>query len=265
MGCQIFLQNASDNLGNQDVPPVGTYVKVTGVLETYHNEIELVPNDPTAVQIVPNAPPATICPVLANAFFNGFVTNGLGTNAFWYNGSVVTFTNVYIYADKSGDPLNGAQFYPNGYTEEYFTVGGPYNPATGNTNMLEIYQFGYNQPDSPNNAQPSVFTGLTIPTNCFQLTGIYVDYNGTGEMEPSRPADYVTAAPTPFTLAIARTNQAPTVSWQPQVGSTYSVNSATSIVGPWTQAETGLAYYPTNGAFTDTNAAPAKFYYITSP
>lgn len=262
LGAQVYLQNAADDLGNSLTPPIGTCVTVTGQLEVYHNEIAIAPGDPNGITLVTNAPPLTISPMLANGLFNGFVTNGLGTNAFLYNCSLVTLTNVYIYGDRNGDPVgNAGVFYPNSYTTAYITAGGPYNPATGNTNMLELYQFGY---DYPALFIQNEFDDAPVPTSCFQLTGIYVDYDGTGKLEPSRLADYVSSPPSPFAAGVTDTG-IPNVLWPAQVGSTYSVYSATNVPGPWVQAATGLAYYPTNGTFTDTNSAPAKFYYISSP
>jgi hypothetical protein len=263
LGVQVYLQNADDDLGNSLTPPIGTCVTVTGQLETHHNEIAIAPGDPNGVSIVTNAPTLTISPKLANGMFNNFVTNGLGTNAFLYNCSLVTLTNVYLYGDRNGDPVgNAGVFYANSYTTAYITAGGPYNPATGHTNMLELYQFGY---DYPALFLQSDFDDAPVPTNCFQLTGIYVDSDGTGKLEPSQPADYVSSPPPPFKARLTDFNGVRNVLWPPQAGSTYSVYSATSVLGPWAQTATGLAYYPTNGVFTDATSAPAKFYYISSP
>jgi hypothetical protein len=262
LGAQVHLEDAAEDLNNSLMPPVGTCVTVTGQLEIFHNEIAIVSGDPNAVTTVANAPPLTIGPMLANGLFNNFVTNGLGTNALLYNASLVTFTNAYIYGDRSGDPVaNGGAFFPNSYTIEYITVGGPYNRAAGKTNMLELYQFGYDYPD---NALPSEFDGAPIPTNCFQLTGIYVDSDGTGKLEPSRLADYVTSPPS-LAAALTDTNGIPKLYWKLHVGSTYSLYSTTNLDGPWARTS-GLAYFPTNVVpFADTNKAQAKFYYITSP
>lgn len=261
LGALVHLENAAENLDNSLNPPIGTCVTVTGQLEIVHNQIAIVLSDPNGVAIVPNAPSMTISPMLANGLFNGFVTNGLGTNAFLYNASLVTFTNVYIYGDKGGDPVaNGGAFFADSFTTEYFTTGGPYNPATGHTNMLELYQFSYDY----TGGVPNEFDNAPIPTNCFQLTGIYVDYDGAGRLEPSRLVDYVVSAPS-LAAALTDTNGVPKVFWQLQPGSTYSLYSTTNLSGPWTRA-TGLAYYPANVVpFTDTNGAPAKFYYISSP
>ena len=144
------------------------------------------------------------------------------------------------------------------------------NPAFPvNTNTLEVYQFGtdypYNQPIQVYNP----FDNLPIPSYCYQLTGVYQVYGlptPGPEILPSRVADYV-VNPTPApTLTVGVTNKAATISWVPQVGSTYTVYSSTNLLGPWTQAAFGATYYPTNGAFTDTgSAAQAKFYQVTSP
>lgn len=260
LGVQVHLEDAAEDLGDI-MPPIGTCVTVTGQLEIYHNDIAIVPGDLNGVAVVANAPTLTIGPMLANGLFNNFVTNGLGTNAFLYNASLVTFTNAYIYGDRNGDPVaNGGVFNSNIFTTAYITVGGPYQRATGNTNMLELYQIA----NDPNPATPSEFDYTPVPTNCFQLTGIYVDFEGTGRLEPSRLADYVINRPS-LSAALADTNGVPNVFWQQQVGSTYSLYSSTNLDGPWART-TGLAYFPTNVVpFADTNNAPAKFYYITSP
>lgn len=262
LGAQVHLEDAAEDIDNSSMPPVGTCVTVTGRLGVIHNQIAIILSDPNGITIVPSAPSMTISPMLANGLFNGLVTNGLGTNAFLYNASLVTLTNVYIYGDRNGGPVaNGDAFFPDSYTIEYVTAGGPYNPATGNTNMLELYQFGY---DYPIAVLQSEFDNAPVSTNCFQLTGIYVDYDGVGKLEPSRLADYVVNPPS-LTARLTDTNRTPEVFWPLQIGSTYSFYSATNLNGPWART-TGLAYYPTNVVpFTDTNRAPAKFYYLTSP
>jgi hypothetical protein len=259
LGAQVRIENAGED--NSLNPPIGTCVTVTGQLEILHNEIVIAPGDPLGVSIVTNAPVMTISPMLANGLFDSFVTNGLGTNAFLYNASLVTLTNVYVYGNRTGGPVaNGDAFFENSFTTEYITAGGPYNPATGHTNMLELYQFSYDFTEFGQNE----FDNAPIPTNCFQLTGIYVDYEATGRLEPSRLEDYVIAPPS-LTAGLTDTNGIPNVFWQLQTGSTYSIYSATNLSGPWMQAATGLAYYPTIAAFSDTNKATAKFYYISSP
>jgi len=90
-------------------------------------------------------------------------------------------------------------------------------------------------------------------------------YNpSTPEIYPSRYADFVTTKPAAFAATVAVTNGLPALAWPAVVGSTYSVYAATNLLGPWTQTF-GLGYYPSIGAYTDTNAAMAKFYRVSTP
>lgn len=272
---------------NNCQPPLGSYVTVSGLAEVYNDELELAPSSAAAVTVNPNAPPiSSFNPLLANAIFNQLATNTLGTNALRLNDTLVTFTNVYFYSSRLGASISIGGYNYNGEFAEnkgngfYFTVGSPYNPtnpATGqgmnpalpiNTNMLECYQFSYDYPYEQPTVVLNPFDNLTIPSYCYQLTGVYAVYGipSAPEIVPSRVADYVINPPPAPTLTVGITNNAPTISWVPQVGSTYTVYSATNLLGPWTQAAYGLTYYPTNGAFTDTSGSvQAKFYQITSP
>jgi hypothetical protein len=196
------------------------------------------------------------------------VTNFLGSNSLTVQQSLVTFTNVYLYGTKTGGALGtggshsgvGGIFDSNTYTEVYITVGGPFQ-APSHTNVMEIFQPGYNV-----NGQANPIANQPIPTHCYQLTGIYSPFESTAQLTPSRLADYVVNPPPPFSTTITLTNGIATLNWGPvQTGSTYSANTAASANGPWTVSAQGLAYYPTNGTFTDTNLAPSKLYLISSP
>ena len=274
-GIEVYLGGH----GNTNTPPVGSYVTVSGPIEVYNTQLEIAPNSQSAVTNSP-APVIPITPVLANSIFNDLATHGLGTNAIMLGDKLLTFTNVYFYGTPTGGPFGsgygpssgahdgiGGIFLSNSYTEVFFTANGPYSTATGNTNTMELYQFAEDYGKvAYGNYRINPFDDKTIPTNCFQFTGAYSTYGGTAQFEPSRLADYVVTAPTNTLLAISTANKAATITWMNQVGSTYSVNTATNILGPWTQAAYGLTYYPTNGAFTDTNTTTqTKFYYITSP
>lgn len=280
-GAEIYLSGVN----NTNTPALGTDVTVSGELELYHNQMQLSPAGLN--QIIPNAsaPVATIAPVLGNSMFNTLLFDGTSSNVIFLNSSIITFTNCYIYGGPQGQPFgddgshSGVSGIFTNYTYLYFTIGSPYNATPGpnfNTNTLEIYQFGYNYPYLPLDAwgtgpiqQYSSFYNQPIPTHCYQITGVYVAYfSGTTfepELEPSVLSDYVVNPPSAPVASVSLTGGVSTVTWSPHVGSTYSVYSATNITGPWTQAAYGLAYYPTNGAFTDNNKAKAKFYYITSP
>ena len=267
-GIEVYLTG----FGNTNTPPVGTYVTVTGPVEVYRTDLEIAPNSPSAIVAGP-APVIPLAPLLANNIYGDLVTNGLGTNAILVGDSLLTFTNVYLYGGPNGQAFgndgthsgNGGIFASNSYNYLYFTIG-QYGVPASNTNAMEIYQFSEDYGQYGYNYTVNPFDLATIPTNCVQLTGVYSTYEGEPQFEPSRLADYVPTAPTNIILAISTTSKAATITWTNQVGSTYSVNTATNILGPWTQAAYGLTYYPTNGTFTDTNTTTQrKFYYITSP
>ena len=254
--------------GNTNTPPVGTYVSVTGPLEIYKSAFEIAPATASAI-VAGAAPVIPLTPKLENANFNLFATNTLSATSLVTSGSLITLTNVYIYTSSSGGALPaGKCFTTNGATTLYCTVGGPYS-SPSNTNTIEVYQYGYNYPSTYPATSPtgilSPFYNQPIPSHCAQLTGVYVPYSGQyPEIEPSRLADYVVTAPASFSASIAVTNGKPTIQWPAQTGATYSVWSETTVTGPWTQTY-GLTYYPTNGSFTDTNTATAKYYKISNP
>jgi hypothetical protein len=279
LGCEVYcgLPSAgtvgfSASPGNTNTPPVGTYLTVSCPLIVYEGALELTPTSFAA--FTTNAgPQGVIAPRLGNSLFYNLVTNSLGSNALLFGDSMLTFTNCYIYGSKTGAAIGsggthsgvGGIFTSNTYTEVFFTINSPFNSATGHTNVMEIFQPCYNYGTGVN-LKPSPLAYQSIQTNYAQLTGVYSLFDGTPELEPSRLADYVSNAPAPFSASISITQKGvTTVGWQPQVGSTYSVNGSTDLTGPWTQEAYGLAYYPTNGGFTETNHAPYKFYQITSP
>lgn len=272
-GAEIYIAS----VGNSNTPPLGANISVTGQAEIYHAELEVAAAAGlTSIITNTDAAPMAINPILANFEFNIFATNMLGTNSLLAADAMVTFTNVYIYASKTGTAVSPtADFYTNSYTTLYFTVGGPYNNNLANgpirTNVLEIYQFGDNYPYT--GTAPSVYSSFyeePLPTHCYQLTGAYVPYESSAnapgpEIEPSVYSDYVLTPPVAPTNSIAVVKGVATVTWPVQPGSTYSVYSSTNLLGPWTQSAYGLGYYPTNGSYADTNKAPAKFYQVTSP
>jgi hypothetical protein len=280
-GIEIYLPS----FGTTNTPTIGSYVVASGPVSVYETGLQLQPSSP-AQAYVTNAPVIPLAPQPGNPVFGTLATNGLGTYAIVNSESLYTFTNVYLYDSTSGAPLatagNGAHqggtsgtYDAGSYTEVFFTIG-QYNATTNNTTM-EIFQPTYNF--GTNSAAPgyaSAFTGLTIPTHCYQLTGAYINFEGTPEIEPSRPADYVTTLPPTPTETVSKSNGGVAITWPyTKVGSTYSVLSATNLTGVWgTPASSttsypayGLGYWPTNSTYTyiDTNAASSQYYIITSP
>ncbi len=269
-GCEVYLGLH----GNTNTPPIGTYVTISGPLETYYGTLEIAPT--TASAIVTNAtPPVPIRPFLGNPIWTNLASQPYGTNSLRYSCSVVTFTNCYLYGTSNGGAFGansgthngpGGVFATNSYTQLYFTVGTPYGTVTNgvtNTYVMELFQPSYNLTGTTNE-----FNGKPIPTFCAQLTGIIAPYSAHyNEVIPSRYEDYLVSSPAPFSLSIGETNATATMGWAPVGGATYSVYSATNLLGPWTNETFGLTYYPTNGAYSQpvSPGTPAKFFEVTSP
>jgi len=251
------------------IPTPGSYVTVTGPCQVYHGQLEL---DAIANGVVISNTPSLQMPApqLCNANnFNLLVTNSLSPYGVAVQCSLVTFTNVYIYANRTGGPItfNGGNFYTNSTTSLYMTEG-PYS-APNNTNSIQIYVPDYRGNDISGNGYTSTnLWGATIPTYAYQVTGILEYYSGIpgNELAVTRYQDFVTSAPASFTAGVTKTNAngVATISWPAQTGSTYSVYGATNLNGPWNQTF-GLSYFPSTGIFTDTNKAAAKFYRISTP
>ena len=258
-GLEVFLAGN----GNTNTPPVGSYVTVTGPIKVYNTQLEITPTAISAIQTNP-APVFALQPVLCNGVFTDLATNGLGTNGILLQCSLVTFTNVYFYGSKLATNQPQSLFTSNNATSKlYFDIG---STNQSGTNTLQCYQYcsNYGTPGTPNYVL-NPFNNAHIPTNCYQLTGVLLPYQGNFELCPSRLADYVTNPPVIAPTISRSKNGVSTVSVHPQTGSTYSVYTATNIAGPWSRKTSGLAYYPTNATFIETNAAKSGYYRVTSP
>lgn len=254
-GIDVYIYGAGTNA----VPAAGSLVSVTGPAEVYNGQLEIAPNVSASsaatngYTIISTGHPLP-APQLVN--FPLAATNFGGAYGTQIQGSLVTLTNVYIYKNRTGGAYtgNGGLFYSNSYTSLYITVGA-YN-STGNTNSIALFVTSYGD-------QSTNFWGKAVPAQVYQLTGVLQSYNGA-ELNPTRYVDFVANPPAIFPLSIAKTNSASIVTWPALTGSTYSVYSATSLPGPWTQTF-GLSYYPSTGTYTDTNSAPTKLYRVSSP
>ncbi len=274
-GIEVFV----NNVGNTNNPPVGTFVSVSGPVEVFDSGLEIAPTALSAITTNSSAPVVPLPPILGNAYYLTLATNGFGSFALDSEMSLFTFTNVYIYGTKTGGALGTGTgspnhtgvndtFFTNGYTQVYFTIG-QYGTPASNTNAIEIFQPTYTYGTATNTpGYTNAFFGLAIPTNCYQLTGVYVNFEGTPEIEPTRPQDWVniTNVPPVPTINISENGGVPTITASNlQAGSTYSVPAATSLTGTWTNAAYGLGYWPTNVSFTDSKITQSKFYQVTSP
>ena len=190
-------------------------------------------------------------PLPATIFANigQWATNNCSTQGTygWSNQcSIVTMTNVYLYSSSSGAAVSGN--FPVNSTKALYAFQQPYSAGQP---YVEIYVYTYTNAANLINTN---YFGKPIPSFVYELTGPMAVYNPTTpELYPTRYADFVTTPPTSFSASVKMTNGIPTVTWPAVTGSTYSVYSATNLLGPWTQTF-GLGYYPSVGAFTDTNA-----------
>ncbi len=256
-GIEVYLGGH----GNTNTPPIGSYVTVTAPVEVYNTGLEMYTSDPLAI-VTNDAPPFALRPVLCNAIFNDLATNGLGTNALLLQGSLVTFTDVYFFGKKIPTNAPPATFYSNSYSSFYFDIGGT---NVSGYNTINCFQPGYNYGvfGTPSFIQ-NPFDSQPIPTNCYQLTGVYLTYNSGPEILPCRLVDYVTHPPV-IPSRLTRSKNVSTLTVNAQAGSTYSIYTSTNLTGPWTNKVYGLGYYPTNVLFVETNTAKAAFYRVTSP
>jgi len=240
--------------GSNGVPAAGTLVSVTGPVAVYDGQLEIEPvagstNGVVSVISANNPLPA---PQMLN--FSLMATNPLGAYGNQIQDALVTVTNVYIYSSTAGAPVSGT-FYANGYSDLYMTEG-PYNSAT-NSHTIDMYVLNYAGVETN-------FTGKLEPGQAYQLTGPMSLYNGGGEIVLTRYADFVTNQPAPFAAGLTVSNGVSLLTWPVATGSTYSVYSATNLLGPWTQTF-GLGYYPSAGIYTVTNSAAARFYKVSTP
>lgn len=243
----------SGTAGTNAVPPPGALVSVTGPATLYSGQLEIDPdvaagsNSVTVLSLNKPMP----APQLLD--FQTMAVDPLGAYGVQIQGSLVTVTNAYFYANNAGGAISGT-FYPGGYTTFWMTEG-PYGGA--NTNFIEVFVPAYG-------GETTNFWGQPKPSHAYEVTGLMAIYSGAGEFDPTRLVDFVTNLPPSFTATLTMSNGVPQLSWPAVTGSTYSVYGAASLDGPWTQAF-GLGYYPSVGAFSDTNAGPMKFYRVSSP
>ncbi len=250
-GALVYL----NGFGNTNILPAGTLVLVTGEVEEYYGEVEVVLANPTNINVVSYnnplpAPAALNLPLMA--------TNPMGTYGINIQCSLVTITNAYLYSSSSGAAVSG-NFPTNSHTALYAFA----QPYSAGQTYMEIYVYTYTNAVNQLNTN---FFGKPIPSRAYQVTGEMGIYSVTApEIYPTRYTDFVTTTNAPFAVGLTVSNGVSQLTWPAWVaGSTYSVCSATNLLGPWTQTF-GLGYYPSTGIYTVTNAAATQFYKVSTP
>jgi hypothetical protein len=264
---EYFIQDATgaglafvNGTGNTNSPPVGSLVQFVGIAQDYYGELELapIPSTPGAITIISTNNPLP-APVLLNlpTLFASLATTNMTPYAISLDGSLVTLPNVYLYSSTNGAAVSGN--FPTNSTKTLYAFSGPYSAGAP---YVTVYQSTYTNIYNQFNTN---FWGKPIPSQCFELTGAIDYYNpATPELIVSRYQDYVTTSPAPFSIGLSSGNGSSTITWPALVGSTYSVYSAPTVTGPWTQTF-GLSYYPSTGTYTVPNAAVDQFFKVTTP
>jgi hypothetical protein len=249
-GAVVFL----NGFGNTYIPPVGALVLVTGEPEEYYGALEVVLASPTNINVISYNNPLP-APVLLN--FPLMATNPMGTYGIGIQCSLVTLTNVWLYSSSSGAPVSGT--YAVNYHTPFYAFQQPYSAGQP---YIEIYVYTYT--NAVNQLNTNYF-GQPIPGFAYEITGEMGIFSTTApELYPTRFADIVTNAPAPFKAGLTVSNGVSQLTWPAATGSTYSVYSATNLLGPWTQTF-GLSYYPSTGIYKATNAAASQFYRVSTP
>jgi hypothetical protein len=253
-------------------PPVGTWVQAQGTIQQYYGVLEMYYPTITVTNVGTNVPgvnPTSSnniplpAPVPLNLSAIQGTNNATSPYGLKIDGSLVTVTNAYIYLSPKGAPLNGKTFPGNpGNSIDLYVFSGPYDAVT-NTNYVEAFVVTY---ENISNQLNTNFWGVAVPSYCYELTGVYESSSDYGpQIEPSRLQDFVTNAPASFSVNIGVTNRQTTLTWPASThNNTYSVYSAPTVNGPWTQ-KFGLSYYPSTGTYTVTNTNSAQFFWMTSP
>jgi hypothetical protein len=250
-----------NGFGNTNIMPVGTLVSVTGEAEQYYGELEVTPDlsaatgNPTNVTVISYGNPLP-APTVLN--LPSMAANPMGPYGLAVQCSLVTLTNVYLYSSALGAAVSGN--FPTNSSKTLYAFAQPYSAGQP---YMTVYV--YTHTNAVNQLNTNYF-GKPIPGFAYQLTGAMGLYSTTEpELYPSRYADFVTNAPASFKAGLTVSNGVSQLTWPAGVaGSTYSVYSATNLLGPWTQTF-GLGYYPSIGLYKATNSAATQFYRVSTP
>ena len=248
---------SSTALAARNTPPPGTLVSVTGSAQQYYGQLELVPNVTTASNSITILSSGNPLPAPQPLNLSLMATNPMSAYGLGIQGSLVTLTNVYLYASATGTPVSG-NFGVN-TSKGLYAFAQPYSAGQP---YITVYVYSYT---NAVNTLSTNFFGQPVPSFAYEITGEMEIYSPTQpEIYPTRYQDIVTSQPTPFAAGMTVSNGVPQLTWPTVDGSTYSVYSATNLLGPWTQTF-GLSYYPSTGVYTATNSAASQFYKVSTP
>ncbi len=234
-------------------PEAGDNVTVTGPLGQFNSllELNLTVADPSH-QVITNShgnplPPGKVLPF---SFTNSPAFGGVGNAIQLYQGSVVTFTNVYFPAGFAGTNV-----FAGGVNYVITNLEGATFPFRVDARVGDII----GKPIPP-------FAWTVSGPMSFFLGNTVADRSSGYQILPTLYADIVTNAPPPVTGEISVNNGVPVISWLAQPYMSYSIYRALSVKGPYLPLVTGLTFNSTAGRYADTNVVNATlFYRIASP
>jgi hypothetical protein len=262
--CEYYIQDGTggalvfvNGLGSTNVPAAGTMVSVTCVPQEVYGQLELVPNVNNTSNTVATVGYGNPLPAPAPLNIALIATNTMGAYGLALQGSLVSLTNVYLYSSASGAAVTGN--FPNNSAKALYAFAKPYSAGQP---YVEVYVYTYT---NANNLMNTNYFGKPIPGFAYEVTGPLEIYStNQPELYPTRYQDIVTAQPAPFTAGLTVSNGTSQLTWPAATGSTYTVYTATNILGPWTRT-CGLCYYPSIGIYTVTNPPAAQFYKVSTP
>ncbi len=255
---EFFIQDGTGGIsvfvggGATVQPQYGDSVTVTGPLAQFNSllEFSLSATDPSHI-VVDNSSGNVIpaLPVLPFYFTNSVQYGGISNAIRLYEGSLITFTNVYFAA-------------ADGVTT--FAAGSSYVMTNASGQGFTLFMY-------------SGFTGMTntvIPNFCYTVRGVMSFFLGNTapdrsagyQLEISDPADLITTAPGPVTLTDTVAGGINTVSW-PAVPYSYSytVLGASNLAGPYLPVAGGLIFTSGAGSYSAPATNGTVFYQVTSP
>jgi len=227
-------------------PQQGDVVMFTGFLSSFNSNLELLAdtNDlSTSFSILSN----NLASLPAPKVIPFSITNNLQFCETNLEGTIVILTNVYF------------------GTNAGLTISTTANTTATVTNAAgETFQvlFAFQDLDVAGRTIPA-FANMVAGPLTQNLGNAITPRNSGYNVTVTRFSDVVT---NPITLYATKSGANTVLTWSaaPYTYS-YTVRSASSVLGPYTPVATGLRFTDFNGTYTDTSAGSEKFYKLTVP
>jgi len=253
-GIDVFVGGGIGGVGGS-APAFGDSVTVTGPLGQYQSllEFNLSASNPGHSVVINSSgnlvPPGKVLPL---TFTNSVEYGGI-SNAFrLYQGSLITFTNVYF---KAAD---GVATFTSGNTT--------LTNENGDTFTMYVYS-AFSDIIGQVIPQGKIWR-ITGPMS-FYLSPTAPDRSAGYEIEPSMFEDIVTTPPAAVNVTVnVNGSSQPVLAWTAEPFTSYTVLRS-SVLSPnladYQAVASGLTFNTTAGTYTDTSAPAPAFYKVVSP